>query len=74
MAKLRRAIVRAGGRETEGKWASEDPHPKAELRWQLAAAAERRGGGCAGNRNAAAMVARLGLRGRGGSGCGICGA
>jgi hypothetical protein len=40
VAKLRRAIVRAGGRETEGKRAGKDPHPKVELWQQLVAAAE----------------------------------
>jgi hypothetical protein len=31
---LRRAIVHAGGGETEGKRVGKDPHPKAELwRW-----------------------------------------
>jgi hypothetical protein len=57
VAKLQRAIVRAGGWEIEGKRAGEDPHPKAELRRQLATAAEQRGGGCDGDRNTAAMAA-----------------
>jgi hypothetical protein len=36
--------VRAGRQKTKGKRAGEDPHPKEELRRQLVAAAERRGG------------------------------
>jgi hypothetical protein len=56
--------VRVRGRETEGKRADEDPHPKAELRRQLVVAAERRGGGCNGDQNAASMAAAARVKGR----------
>jgi hypothetical protein len=73
VAKLQRAIVSAGGWKIEGKRASEDPHPKAELRQQLEAAAKRRGGGCNGNRNVASIAAAArASRARGGS-CGFVG-
>jgi hypothetical protein len=71
LAKLRRAIVRTGGWKTEGKRAGEDPHPKAELRWQLAVAAERRGGGCNGDQNPASMAAAARASRVRGSSCGF---
>jgi hypothetical protein len=42
--------VRAGRHKNEGKTVGEDPHPKAELRRQLAVAAEWQGGSCDGDR------------------------
>jgi hypothetical protein len=60
---LRRAIVHAGGGETEGRRSGKDPHPKAELLGQLAVAAGWRGDGCSGDQEAAA-IRRLGLQER----------
>jgi hypothetical protein len=61
-----------GNTGNRGERAGEDPHPKAELRLQLAAIAERQGGGYDGDRNAAAMAAARASRARGG-GCGFDG-
>jgi hypothetical protein len=61
--------VRAGRQKIEGKGAGEDPHPKAELRRQLAVAVERRGGSCNDDQSAVSMaVAAWASRARGG-GC-----
>jgi hypothetical protein len=43
-------------RKIEGKRAGEDPYPMAELRRQLAVAAEQQGGGCIGDRSTASMA------------------
>jgi hypothetical protein len=56
VAELRQAIVHAGRWKTEGKRAGEDPHPKAELRRQLAVAAERRGGSYDSDRSMVSMA------------------
>jgi hypothetical protein len=69
-----RASFTAGRGEEEGKQAGEDPHPKAELQWQLAATEGRRGGDRDGDRGAAAkMAAGARVCETRGGGCGFCG-
>jgi hypothetical protein len=64
----------AGRREKRGKPASEVPHPKAELRWWLAATEEWQGSDGDGDRGAAAKAVQARALRQGGGGCRICGA
>jgi hypothetical protein len=62
VVELQRAIFTAGRQGRRGNEAGEVPHPKAKLRWRLAATEERRGSDGDGDRGAAAKVAaRLGF-------------
>jgi hypothetical protein len=65
--------MRAGRRKTEGKRAGEDPHPKAELRRQLAAVAERRGAVATATKMRQQWRWRLGHRGQQAAAAGLMG-
>jgi hypothetical protein len=68
VAKLQRAIMCAGGRETEGKRAGEESSPQGGAQAVACGSSERRGGGCYGDRNAVAMATARASRARRG-GC-----